>query len=130
MTPDDRTPEYVADGYGVVSRAGRDLVAEHSAGVVGWWDIDTFAERVAGVERAAAQGDSLREALRLRAGLFVARHWRDAVMASDDLRRTGMSHPIACVIAALEGETNPRELGLPEDADAEFVAALDREAGR
>lgn len=71
---------------------------------------------------------------RLRAARFVAIHWRDAVMASDTLRQTGMSHPLAMVLAALNGETEPRELGLSDDVHDAFRNVLsggsvDEEAG-
>ena len=59
-----------------------------------------------------------------RAARFVADFWRGSVMASEELRRTGMSHPLAMVLAAFDGETDPRMLGLPEEADKAFRAAL------
>lgn len=44
--------------------------------------------------------------------LAVATYWRDELMREDDQLRV-CAHPVACVIAALEGETDPRELGIP-----------------
>lgn len=61
----------------------------------------------------------------LRTARFVAEYWRDAVMGSDELRRTGMSHPLAMVLAALDGETDPAQCGIDEAHAAGFRAALD-----
>ena len=46
----------------------------------------------------------------------VAQVWLDVVMASDVLRSTGMSHPLAMVLAAFDGETDPVHLGCHPDA--------------
>lgn len=77
-------------------------------------------------ERLAAQVTAQEE--RLRAARFVATHWRDAVMASDVLRPTGMSHPLALVLAALDGETSPLHLGIGEDQHDAFRRALGAES--
>ena len=66
-----------------------------------------------------------------RAARFVATYWRDAVMASAELRRTGMSHPLAMVLGALDGETDPAELGIDADRRDDFRASLgDSRGGR
>lgn len=58
---------------------------------------------------------------------FVAEHWRDAYM--ENVRRGESqygigTHPLSLVLAALDGETSSRELGLPASAEAGLRAAL------
>ena len=55
----------------------------------------------------------------------VATYWRDAFMDLDGPLRAG-AHPLAMVLAALDGETEPAQLGIEDDAPA--AAALNREA--
>lgn len=59
----------------------------------------------------------------VRAARFVAEHWRDAFMALDGPARVGC-HPLAMVLAALDGETDPVQLGISEDQHAAFRAVL------
>ena len=66
---------------------------------------------------------------RIVAARWVAQHWLTAIMANDSLRSTGMSHPVAMVIAALDGETDPQELGIAEEAWPAFRAATGPSAG-
>jgi hypothetical protein len=54
---------------------------------------------------------------------IVGEYWRDSIMADDGLRATGMSHPVAMVLAALDGETEPVQMGIPPD-EYERRAAL------
>jgi hypothetical protein len=97
---------------------------------------DALADIVAGVNRAAASPagpeavpQSEREGLdaRMRAARFVAEHWRDAYM---EYLRGGQNqygigtHPLSLVLLALDGETNPAELGLSDDVHDAFRAAL------
>lgn len=70
------------------------------------------------IAAAGAESDAL------RAARFTATYWRDEIMARDELRRTGMSHPLACVLAALDGETEPIELGIAQERWGDFRAAL------
>lgn len=58
---------------------------------------------------------------RLAAAEFVAEHWRAALVEWDS---SGRAHPLCCVLAALDGETDPAELGLTEDVHDDFRAAL------
>lgn len=78
-------------------------------------------------ERAEAQAlrRELDEALTvIRVAQAVGKYWIDAILASNELSRTGMSHPVAMVMAALDGETDPIELGISEDGHAAIRAAL------
>jgi hypothetical protein len=59
-----------------------------------------------------------------RVARLVATYWRDAVMASERLHSTGMSHPLAMVLAAFDGETEPVALGINEADWPAFRAAL------
>jgi hypothetical protein len=102
-------------------------------------DGDSLARLAAdAIAALAAAGESMPDPTSIdpmtsafRATRFVATYWRDAVMASDVLRRTGMSHPLAMVLGALEGETNPVELGIDATRHDDFRAALgDSRGGR
>ena len=55
---------------------------------------------------------------------YVAQTWLDVVMASESLRGTGMSHPLAMVLAAFDGETDPVRVGLSSEHHDAFRAAL------
>jgi hypothetical protein len=59
-------------------------------------------------------------ALAVARARFVAEKWRDAIMASEELRRTGMSHPVVMVLAALDGETDPVHVGLNAEHHAAY----------
>ncbi|MEV7140739.1 hypothetical protein [Streptomyces tauricus] len=61
---------------------------------------------------------------RLRAAEFTARHWHQAALNRDDLYGITGAHAIACIRAALRGETRPEQLGLDEDVYDAFRAAL------
>lgn len=58
----------------------------------------------------------------------VAEYWRDESMKLDGPARM-MAHPLAMVLSALAGETEARELGIPDDELARRLAALS-EQGR
>jgi hypothetical protein len=58
----------------------------------------------------------------------VAEHWRDQAMARGDepeIPWRVMAHPLALVLAALDGEQDPTaELGVEEGPDADRIRAL------
>lgn len=58
---------------------------------------------------------------RLRAADFTARHWHQAAIDRSDIPQ---AHAIACIRAALAGETRPGQLGLDEAAHDAFLTAL------
>ena len=53
---------------------------------------------------------------RLRTGRTVTAHWHQAALAHG---WTEAAHALACVLAALAGETDPRQLGLDPDEPQE-----------
>ena len=61
------------------------------------------------------------------AARFVATYWRDeymkAVIAGDSHYGIG-THPLALVLDALDGETDPRQLGIPPHMDSAFADAI------
>lgn len=64
---------------------------------------------------------------KVRAGRIVAEHWRDALMATarEHPENALGTHPVAMVLAALDGETDPTAVGIdPEHVDAARLAAL------
>ncbi|MFE0470539.1 hypothetical protein ACFW2V_02835 [Streptomyces sp. NPDC058947] len=67
-------------------------------------------------QRAAADPNTT-----IRAAKFTAAHWHQAALDRDDIP---MAHAIACIRAALAGETRPSQLGLDEGAHDAFRAAL------
>ena len=56
----------------------------------------------------------------------VADHWRRAALGWGDLMFPGRAtaHPLFCVLAALDGETDPRHLGIEEGPDADLIRRL------
>jgi hypothetical protein len=59
----------------------------------------------------------------------VAEYWRDQAMASHDPGVRIAAHPLACVLEAFDGETDPRALGVNPAhpaADAIRVLAAER----
>jgi hypothetical protein len=62
---------------------------------------------------------------------IVADHWRRAALEwGDDLMHGRMTaHPLCCVLAALDGETDPRQLGVAEGSDADAIRALGGDDG-
>jgi hypothetical protein len=60
---------------------------------------------------------------------IVAEYWRDEMMQAGDTLRV-CAHPLACVIGALDGETDPVGMGIPPDEFARRAAILDAEAER
>jgi len=62
---------------------------------------------------------------RLCAADFTAAHWHQAAIDRNDIPA---AHAIACIRAALKGETQPGQLGLDESAHDAFRAALDEPA--
>jgi hypothetical protein len=68
------------------------------------------------IRRLTAQRDDL--AARLNTARFVADNWRAHMVAADQPVAIA-AHPLCMVLAALDGETDPEQLGLdPEDAPA------------
>jgi hypothetical protein len=61
---------------------------------------------------------------RIAAARWVANHWRLSMLAADP--NTAMAHPLNCVLAALDGEQDPAELGVEEYAHGAFRSALER----
>ncbi|WP_206326043.1 MULTISPECIES: hypothetical protein [unclassified Streptomyces] len=59
---------------------------------------------------------------RLRAADFTAAHWHQHAINSSNIPA---AHAIACIRAALQGETDPNQLGLDDEAHDAFSAALD-----
>ena len=115
LTPDPK-PRTPATATGLRLWDGPDI-----DGTDFYLDIEQWQRDILAIE-AEAQRSAPGE--RERAARFVATYWRDAYMASDLLRRTGGSHPLACVLTALNGETDPNELGIAEDRWPDFLAAL------
>lgn len=69
--------------------------------------------------------ETLRAAL--EAARFVARYWRDSWMEQIDrgVREAPLvTHPLAMVLAALDGETEPAQCGIDEGRWDDFRAAL------
>jgi hypothetical protein len=67
---------------------------------------------------------------RLEIARMVATSWSDAAMRWGSLPMEGRvcAHPLACVLAALDGETDPVELGIgAEDAMFEAIQKAARE---
>lgn len=62
-----------------------------------------------------------------RAARIVATYWRDHMMAEDGAALWGCAHPLAMVLAALGGETDPVQLGV--DPESEAAAALSGDRG-
>ena len=62
-----------------------------------------------------------------RAARIVATYWRDHMMAEDGAALWGCAHPLAMVLAALDGETDPVQLGV--DPESEAAAALSGDRG-
>jgi hypothetical protein len=75
-----------------------------------------------------AAGRALALGYRLENARVVAEYWRDEMMSTDGPLRA-CSHPLAMVLAALDGETNPMEMGTPPDEFARRRALLRREVG-
>jgi hypothetical protein len=99
-----------------------------------WTASDTYAPDSTNAHRDH-QADMVAAALAaepdddtLRAARFVADHWRQSVLASpDDMTAPWRlaAHPLCMVLAALDGERDPAQLGIePADHDA-FRAVLD-----
>jgi len=64
---------------------------------------------------------------KVRAGRIVAEHWRDALMATAREHPANAlgTHPVAMVLAALDGEIDPTAVGIdPSHPDAARLAAL------
>lgn len=60
---------------------------------------------------------------RLRTAHIVAEYWHEALLdlGRKHLHLAGMAHPMGCVLAALNGETDPEELGVAADSAAALV---------
>jgi hypothetical protein len=57
---------------------------------------------------------------------IVADHWRRVAVTWDmPIPGTVAAHPLCCVVAALDGETDPAHLGIePSSRDAERIREL------
>jgi hypothetical protein len=102
--------------------AGRALLDNHI--YWGEWYQHNWLAAILAIEAEAAA--PYREAL--ENARIVAEYWRDEMMASEGALRA-CSHPLACVIGALDGETNPIEMGTPPDEFERRRALLRREVG-
>ncbi len=78
------------------------------------------------MDAAVSRADAAEKALRV--ARFVAEHWRDALMESEATQ--GWSHPLAMVLTAMDGETDPVKLGIDGHAHAALAAALLAEGER
>lgn len=56
-----------------------------------------------------------------RAARFTEQHWREHFLATGN---PAAAHALAMVRSALDGQTDPAELGLPEEQHAAFLATL------
>ena len=63
--------------------------------------------------------------LRIARAEFVGKVWIDSILAAPSLHATGMSHPVAMVLAALAGETDPVQCGLAPEFHESFNALAD-----
>jgi hypothetical protein len=63
----------------------------------------------------------------LRAARFVAEHWRDETLAHQTPYMALTTHPLAMVLAAMDGETDPVHVGLNESAHEAFRRVLEGE---
>ncbi|MCZ7414293.1 hypothetical protein [Streptomyces sp. WMMC897] len=74
-------------------------------------------------DAAAAHADTTAAALtnQLSAARFTAAYWHQAVLDQDNIPA---AHALACVRAALAGETRPAALGIHPDHEPDFTAAL------
>lgn len=64
---------------------------------------------------------------RVNIARIVADHWRNAAMAHADddmIPFRVMAHPLCMVLSALDGETDPNQLGVSEGPDADKITAL------
>lgn len=59
---------------------------------------------------------------------FVAEHWRDAMLNGRPEYRW-VAHPLAMVLAALDGETDPDQCGIDPRAHEAFRALVGTETG-
>jgi len=59
----------------------------------------------------------------IRVARLVADHWRRAALdwGHESMEGRITAHPLCCVLAALDGETDPAELGVGEGPDAEAI---------
>lgn len=76
--------------------------------------------------------DAVWEAVSVEVARIVADHWRVAAMEGGDslVPWRLAAHPLCCVLAALDGETDPRQLGIEEGSEAEAaILALTSEKG-
>lgn len=90
---------------------------------------DAFAADLTACAERALTAEAERDAAVARAdtATVTTTYWRDAMMEADGVLR-GAAHPLAMVLAALGGETDPAMLGIDPDSDA--AALLDRGTDR
>lgn len=55
---------------------------------------------------------------------FVADHWRQVILDKFPSDSKWAAHPLCMVLAALDGETEPTQLGLDPDVWDEYRALL------
>ena len=83
-------------------------------------DLLSYCEAIAAVLRAVLPGHDARLRARLDVTRTVADHWR-AVAVEHGWIEAG--HALCCVLAALDGETDPSGLGIADDhPDAAAIA--------
>lgn len=112
----DRTPADVIAQVEVI-RYGFD-VDEDDWEELGYLDARKILAALAAAGfRVVPEPDDTTQAARI-----VATYWRDHMMAADGVLR-GCAHPLAMVLAALDGETDPARLGVdPESAAAAYLS--------
>lgn len=79
--------------------------------------LDAALPYIIQADTEAAHADVREARERLARGIVVASYWRDAMMEGGDTempQRLG-AHPLACVLAALEPEADPSQLGIELD---------------
>jgi hypothetical protein len=72
------------------------------------------------VEIAALEAENTALRATIARSKFVAEHWRKGLMRYPSTQ--GQAHPLCMVLAALDGETEPGECGLDDDAHDAFRA--------
>jgi hypothetical protein len=67
-----------------------------------------------------------RRASTVQVARLVADHWRRAAISWSDRQMPGhvTAHPLCCVLAALDGETDPDRLGVGDGPERDAIRAL------
>lgn len=87
-----------------------------------WAGLRDDAEHVAARVRAALAADNQDLRDRIATAQFVAEHWRAAAMQWNP-PEPSVSHPLCMVLSALDGQTDPHQLGIEEHAHAALARA-------